>query len=90
MGCSWDKMYLLMGYDGPIHIGKSIRFIFIFWILHGYVSKTYPTCIGIGYISRYPIRYGLKYPSFVAITWQHCGDVWVQMFDNLFRGRGAA
>jgi hypothetical protein len=37
-------------------------------ILHGYVSKTYPMSIGIGYISRYPIRYGLKYPCFGAVN----------------------
>jgi hypothetical protein len=24
--------------------------------------------IGIGYISRYPIRYGLKYPCFIALN----------------------
>jgi hypothetical protein len=45
MGCSWDKMYLLMGYDGPIHIGKSIRFIFIFldtpWIRIQDISNLY-------------------------------------------------
>jgi hypothetical protein len=41
-------------------------FIF-FGILHGYVSKTYPTSIGIGYVSRYLIRYGLKYPCFIGI-----------------------
>jgi hypothetical protein len=35
-------------------------FIF-FRILH-----TYPTSISIGYISRYPIRCGLKYPCFIG------------------------
>jgi hypothetical protein len=60
-GCRWAKTYPLMGHGGPIHIGKSIRFIYIYFfrILHGYVSKTYPTSIDIGYVSKYPIRYGL-------------------------------
>jgi hypothetical protein len=61
-------MYPLMGHGGPIRIGKVSdlsTFIFV-WILRGYVSKTYPTCINIGYVSRYPIRYGLKYPCFVG------------------------
>jgi hypothetical protein len=40
--------------------------LFFFWILHRYVSRTYPTSIGIGYVSRYPIRYGLKYLCFIA------------------------
>jgi hypothetical protein len=68
MGCSWAKMYQLMGHGGPIRIGKSIRFIYIYFfrILHRYVSKMYPTCIGIGYVSRYPIHYGLMYPCFVG------------------------
>jgi hypothetical protein len=45
----------------------SDLFIFIFFrILHRYVSKTYPMSIGIGYVSRYPIRYGLKYPCFIV------------------------
>jgi hypothetical protein len=62
MGCSWAKMYLLMGHGGSIHIGKNIWFICIFfWILHGYVSNV---CIGIGYVSRYPMRYGLKCSCF--------------------------
>jgi hypothetical protein len=38
-------------------------FAFIFFmILHKYISKTYLTSIDIGYVSRYSIRYGLKYP----------------------------
>jgi hypothetical protein len=46
--------------------------VFIFFqILHGYVSKTYPTSIGIGYVSRYPIRYGLKYLCFVGVRRVH-------------------
>jgi hypothetical protein len=51
------------------YVSKKVSdlFAFIFFgILHGYVSKTYPTSIGIGYVSRYPIRYGLKYPCFIA------------------------
>jgi hypothetical protein len=51
------------------HISEKVSdlFAFIFFrILHGYISKTYPMSIGIGYVSRYPIRYGLKYPCFVA------------------------
>jgi hypothetical protein len=31
MGCRWVKMYPLMGHGGPIHIGKSIRFICIYF-----------------------------------------------------------
>jgi hypothetical protein len=68
MGCRWTKTYPLMGHGGPIRIGKSIRFIYIYFfrILHGYVSKTYPTSIDIGYVSKYPIRYELKYPCFIV------------------------
>jgi hypothetical protein len=31
-----------------------------------YSMDTYPMSIGIGYVSRYPIHYGLKYPCFIA------------------------
>jgi hypothetical protein len=33
MGCRWAKTYLLMGHGGPIRIGKSIRFICIYFFL---------------------------------------------------------
>jgi hypothetical protein len=32
MGCRWAKTYLLMGHGGLIRIGKSIRFICIFFL----------------------------------------------------------
>jgi hypothetical protein len=59
----WPNMYK----KKYLHLSA---FIF-FQILHGYVSKTYPTSIGIGYVSRYPIRYGLKYPCFVGVRRVH-------------------
>jgi hypothetical protein len=31
MSCRWAKTYLLMSYDGSIHIGKSIQFICIYF-----------------------------------------------------------
>jgi hypothetical protein len=47
MGCSWAKMYMLMGHGGPIRIRKSIRFICIYffpdtpWIRIQDVSNVY-------------------------------------------------
>jgi hypothetical protein len=51
-------------------ISDLSAFIF-FGILHGYVSKMYPMSIGIEYVSRYPIRYGLKYPCFIGSVPSH-------------------
>jgi hypothetical protein len=49
MDCRWAKMYLLMGHGGPICIGKvSDLSAFFFWILYGYISKTYPTRYAMG------------------------------------------
>jgi hypothetical protein len=50
MDCRWVKTYLLMDHGGPIRIGKSIRFICIYFfqdtpqirIQQVSVSDTYP------------------------------------------------
>jgi hypothetical protein len=38
------------------------------FIFFGYSMDTYPTSISIGYVSRYLIRYGLKYPCFIGYS----------------------
>jgi hypothetical protein len=53
----------------PVSEKVSDLSTFIFFeILHGYVSKTYPISIDIRYVSKYPIRYGLKYPCFIQLA----------------------
>jgi hypothetical protein len=39
--------------------------IYLHLFFSGYSTDMYPMSIGIGYVSRYPIRYGLKYPCFI-------------------------
>jgi hypothetical protein len=44
MGCSWARMYLLMGHSGPICIRKISDLSAFFFV---YSGNTYPTCISI-------------------------------------------
>jgi hypothetical protein len=49
------------------YVSKKVSDLSAF-IFSGYPVDMYPTCIGIGYVSRYTIRYGLKYPCFIGST----------------------